>query len=40
MDLTELLEIAEKERVDLRLAAFMVGLGRLAKAVRIRGTFP
>ena len=33
-------ETAEKEKVDMRLAAFMVGLTRLAKAVRIRGTFP
>ena len=33
-------ETAQKEKVDMRLAAFMVGLTRLAKAVRIRGTFP
>jgi glutamate dehydrogenase (NAD(P)+) len=32
--------VAEKEKVDMRLAAFIVGLNRLAKAVRIRGTFP
>jgi glutamate dehydrogenase (NAD(P)+) len=31
---------AQKEHVDMRLAAFMVGLNRLAKAVKIRGTFP
>ena len=32
--------VAEREKVDMRLAAFIVGLNRLAKAVRIRGTFP
>jgi glutamate dehydrogenase (NAD(P)+) len=36
----EVYDVAQKEKVDLRLAAFMVGLTRLAKAVRIRGTFP
>ncbi|MBI4376680.1 MAG: Glu/Leu/Phe/Val dehydrogenase [Elusimicrobia bacterium] len=36
----EVYEVAQRERVDMRLAAFMVGLNRLAKAVRIRGTFP
>lgn len=36
----EVYEVGEKERVDLRLAAFMVALNRLAKAVKIRGTFP
>ena len=36
----EVYETAQKEKVDMRLAAFMVGLTRLAKAVRIRGTFP
>ncbi|MDE2040441.1 MAG: Glu/Leu/Phe/Val dehydrogenase [Elusimicrobia bacterium] len=36
----EVEEVAQREKVDLRLAAFMVGLTRLAKAVRIRGTFP
>ena len=36
----EVYDLAQKEKVDLRLAAFMVGLTRLAKAVRIRGTFP
>jgi len=33
-------DLAQKEKVDMRLAAFMVGLNRLAKAVRIRGMFP
>ncbi|MBI5631083.1 MAG: Glu/Leu/Phe/Val dehydrogenase [Elusimicrobia bacterium] len=33
-------DLAQREKVDMRLAAFMVGLGRLAKAVRIRGMFP
>jgi glutamate dehydrogenase (NAD(P)+) len=33
-------DLAEKKKVDMRLAAFAVGLDRLAKAVRIRGTYP
>ncbi len=33
-------EVSQREQVDMRLAAFMVGLNRLAKAVKIRGTFP
>jgi glutamate dehydrogenase (NAD(P)+) len=37
---SDVYSVAEKEKVDMRLAAFMVGLNRLAKAVRIRGTFP
>jgi glutamate dehydrogenase (NAD(P)+) len=36
----EVLQVAEKERVDLRLAAFIVALGRLANAIRQRGIFP
>jgi glutamate dehydrogenase (NAD(P)+) len=36
----EVYDMAQKEKVDMRLAAFMVGLNRLAKAVRIRGMFP
>ena len=36
----EIYDIHDKERVDLRLAAFMLGLKRLAQAVRIRGLFP
>ena len=36
----EVWEVSQKEKVDMRLAAFMVGLDRLAKAVRIRGMFP
>ena len=33
-------DMGQKEKVDMRLAAFMVGLNRLAKAVRLRGRFP
>src|SRR5207237_10145591 len=40
MAFREVYGTAQKENVDMRLAAFMVGLTRLAKAVRIRGTFP
>ena len=36
----EVYDLSQREQVDMRLAAFMVGLGRLAKAVRIRGMFP
>ncbi len=36
----EIYAMAQKENVDLRLAAFMVGLNRLAKTVKLRGTFP
>jgi glutamate dehydrogenase/leucine dehydrogenase len=36
----EVHQIAEKERVDMRLAAFMLALKRLAQAVRQRGMFP
>ncbi|OGR83046.1 MAG: glutamate dehydrogenase [Elusimicrobia bacterium RIFCSPHIGHO2_02_FULL_57_9] len=36
----EVYDLAQKERTDMRMAAFMVGLSRLAKTVRIRGTFP
>ncbi len=36
----EIYAMAQKENVDLRLAAFMVGLNRLEKTVKLRGTFP
>ena len=36
----EVYTMAEKEKVDMRLAAFMVGLGRLSRTVQIRGFFP
>jgi len=36
----EVYEVHEKEHANLRLAAFILGLGRLAQAVRIRGLFP
>ena len=36
----EIYQIHETERVDMRLAAFILGLRRLAQAVRIRGLFP
>ncbi len=36
----EVWRLAEEEKVDMRLAAFSVGLKRLASAVRQRGLFP
>ena len=36
----DIYQLHEAEKVDLRMAAFMVGLKRLAAAVRIRGLFP
>ncbi len=37
---TEVYDLAKKEKVDMRMAAFMVGLGRIGKAVSIRGMYP
>jgi len=36
----DIYQVHQSEHVDLRLAAFMVGLKRLAQAVRMRGLFP
>ena len=36
----EVKAIAEKERVDMRTAALVLGIGRVAEAVRLRGIFP
>jgi glutamate dehydrogenase (NAD(P)+) len=36
----DIYQLHEAEKTDLRMAAFMVGLRRLAQAVRIRGLFP
>ncbi|MBI4348942.1 MAG: Glu/Leu/Phe/Val dehydrogenase, partial [Elusimicrobia bacterium] len=36
----DIYDIHEANKVDMRLAAFMLGLRRLAQAVRIRGLFP
>ncbi len=33
-------DMSAKKSVDLRMGAFMVGLERLAQAVRLRGMFP
>ncbi|MBI4050893.1 MAG: Glu/Leu/Phe/Val dehydrogenase [Elusimicrobia bacterium] len=33
-------EVSKKERVDMRLAAQMVAVSRIAKAIQIRGIFP
>jgi glutamate dehydrogenase (NAD(P)+) len=37
---TEVYDLAEKEKLDMRTAAFMVGLRRLGKAAAIRGMYP
>jgi glutamate dehydrogenase (NAD(P)+) len=37
---TEVYDLHEKEKVDMRTAAFMVGLRRLGKAAAIRGMYP
>jgi len=37
---TEVYDLAMKEKVDMRMAAFMVGLRRLGKAATIRGMYP
>ena len=37
---TEVYDLAKKEKVDMRLAAFMVGIRRLGKAATIRGLHP
>jgi glutamate dehydrogenase (NAD(P)+) len=37
---TEVYDLAAKEKIDMRMAAFMVGLRRLGKAATIRGMYP
>jgi glutamate dehydrogenase (NAD(P)+) len=36
----EVLQIADRERVNLRTAALMLGIGRVAEATKLRGIFP
>ena len=36
----ETLEISEKEKVHMRTAAYILGVGRVAKAVQLRGIYP
>ncbi len=36
----EVMAIAEREQCDLRLAAYMLGVNRVADAVKLRGVFP
>ncbi|MBI5605472.1 MAG: Glu/Leu/Phe/Val dehydrogenase [Deltaproteobacteria bacterium] len=36
----ETLEISEKEKVNMRTAAYILGVGRVAKAVQLRGIYP
>ncbi|MFI5351057.1 MAG: Glu/Leu/Phe/Val dehydrogenase, partial [Elusimicrobiota bacterium] len=37
---TEVYDLSVKEKVDMRMGAFMVGLRRLGKAATIRGMYP
>jgi glutamate dehydrogenase (NAD(P)+) len=37
---SEVLTISQKEKTDMRTAALILGIGRVAEAVRLRGTFP
>jgi glutamate dehydrogenase (NAD(P)+) len=37
---TEVYDMSKKEKVDMRMGAFMVGLRRLGKAATIRGMYP
>jgi glutamate dehydrogenase (NAD(P)+) len=36
----EVLSISRKEKVDMRTAALMLGIGRVAEATRLRGIYP
>jgi len=36
----DVLAISEKERVDMRMAAYMLAVGRVAEAIKIRGLYP
>jgi len=38
--LSEVIEVMKKYRVDMRLAAMMLGVGRVAEAVKVRGLYP
>ncbi|HVN25376.1 MAG TPA: Glu/Leu/Phe/Val dehydrogenase [Syntrophorhabdales bacterium] len=37
---SEVLAISQKEKTDMRTAALMLGIGRVAEAVKLRGIFP
>ncbi len=36
----EVLEISKQEKVDMRMAAYLLGVGRVAEALKIRGIYP
>ena len=36
----ETLEISQKEKVHMRTAAYILAIGRVAKAMSLRGLFP
>jgi glutamate dehydrogenase (NAD(P)+) len=37
---SEVLNISKKEKVDMRTAALMLGIGRVAEATKLRGIYP
>ena len=37
---SEVLAISQKEKSDMRTAALMLGIGRVAEAARLKGIFP
>ncbi|MHA1711151.1 MAG: Glu/Leu/Phe/Val family dehydrogenase [Candidatus Freyarchaeota archaeon] len=37
---TRVINLAEKEKLDLRTAAYMIAIDRVARAIRMRGIFP
>jgi glutamate dehydrogenase (NAD(P)+) len=36
----EVLNISQKEKVEMRTAALILGIGRVAEATRLRGIYP
>jgi glutamate dehydrogenase (NAD(P)+) len=36
----EVVDIAEKKKVDMRTAALILGIGRVAQALKLRGIYP
>jgi len=37
---SEVLSISQDKKVNMRVAALILGIGRVAEAVRLRGVFP
>ncbi|MBT9141785.1 MAG: Glutamate dehydrogenase [Dehalococcoidia bacterium] len=36
----EVLSISQHEKVDMRTAAYMLAIGRIARAITLRGIYP